>query len=199
MKDFIKRLLRENLLDELRTTQKSCFGAGCYHKVYASSQNPNRLYKMGKKDVVEEWVKIFNAAPNLFPKIYRVFPSKKTPNHFIVEIEKLDTSQAEIDFDIVARVCGSFNATIPRDTSGTIYLSQMDETKLSTLVRFIKQRGEERGDSPQEIHELINLVTKWCEYLMIITPLILDNKGHTDFHNENFGYDDDGNIKAIDV
>ncbi len=187
-------------MDELSITKKACFGVGCYHKVYKSAKNPNRLYKIGRRKDVEEWVEIFNSAPNLFPKMYRVFPSKKDLGGFVVEIEKLDTKQAEIDFDTVAGICGYFNATIPRHhDDGRIYLSQMDKEKLNTLLRFIKQRGEKRGDSTQEIDELINLVIKWCEYLMIITPLVLKYKDSTDFHSENFGYDNNGNIKAIDV
>lgn len=194
MKDFIKKLLRESLLDELSTTDKCAFGSGCYHTVYTSAKNPNRLYKVGQRNVVEEWVNIFNASPNLFPKIYRVFPSKKDPRYFIVEIEKLNTIYAEQDFTAVADITREFNRT-NYTINDNIYLSELDAKKVDKLVQFIK--GGRR--TPQDAEDLINLVTKWCKYLMTITPLILEYKEHTDFHGGNFGYDNNGNIKAIDV
>ena len=194
MKDFIKKLLREHLVDELSTTNKCVFGSGCYHTVYTSAKNPNRLYKVGLGNVVDEWVRIFNASPNLFPKVYRVFPSKKDPRYFIVEIEKLNTTYAEQDFTTVAEISGNFNRT--KDTyNDRIYLSELDEEKVGKLIQFIKDRRY----AEQETNELINLVTKWCRYLITITPLIQEHKEYTDFHGGNFGYDNNGNIKAIDV
>ena len=191
MKDFIKKLLREHLVDELSTTNKCVFGSGCYHTVYTSAKNPNRLYKVGQRSVVEEWVRIFNASPNLFPKIYRVFPSKKDPRYFIVEIEKLNTKYAHDDFETLEQTIYAYNKAYDE----RMYLRSLDENKVARLVQFIKGKGY----AEQDTNERISLVTKWCEYLITITPLVHEHKAGTDFHSGNFGYDNNGNIKAIDV
>ena len=58
MKDFIKKLLRETL-DEIKTKEKELFGSGDFHHVYRFNRFPDRLFKIGKKETVKEWVYIF--------------------------------------------------------------------------------------------------------------------------------------------
>jgi len=79
MKDLIKKLLRENLLDELSITDKPVYGHGMEHKLYASKSNPNILYKVGDKPTVLLWSKLFKSNPSLFPKVFKVGPIKNNP------------------------------------------------------------------------------------------------------------------------
>ena len=87
MKNLIKRLLKESL-EEMSIKPKKEFGKGTFHKVYSSNRNPDRLYKIGDEDTVDEWVDTFKEYPQYFPKIYRVFSYSKDPSLKVVEIEK---------------------------------------------------------------------------------------------------------------
>jgi len=190
MKDWIKQILKETL-DELSTKEKDPFGAGCYHRVYTSVKNPNMLYKVGDRDIVEGWVRIFKKYPDMFPKVYRVFPFKKNPNYWVVEIEKLDRDRAEKEFkeldDFVYNCELTYKGLVIRFSR--IYL----EGYLSTVINNIKTHGVEG------LQKYIPLLEKWADYLDRLAKILEVENDYPDFHEGNFAYDSNNNIKAIDI
>jgi hypothetical protein len=191
MKDWIKVILRETL-DELSTTLKPEFGAGMYHTVFPSKKNPNILYKMGKERIVKEWTNIFNKHPDLFPKVYRVFPSKKYPNNWVAEVEKLDSARAEKEFNQLDEII----ATSWLSNKGLrIFLTNIyREGSLEIVKNYIQNEGVDA------VQKYIPLIEKWAILITKIKNVAkaeLDE--YPDIHAGNFAYDSHNNIKAIDI
>lgn len=187
MKDIIKKLLKETL-DELSTKDKPLFGSGMYHRVFSTNKNPNVLYKVGSKNVVQNWVNIFKRYPQYFPKIYRVFPLKKDPRYWSVEIEKMDTKQAEMDLKRMDDFLYS-NANNFECDGEFISIHNFFKTECFQVLK------EHINDK-----ELLNLFEKWGKFLSEAYPIIEDElNDYPDIHSGNVAYTESGDIKFIDI
>ena len=187
MKEFIKKLLRETL-DEM--TPKPVFGQGDFHKIYHSVKHPDRLYKVGDEETVDGWVDTFKRYPKYFPKVYRVFPYAKNPIYTVVEIEKLETSQASLELKKIDKFlidwCGNIEC-------GNDFVSILNffEDECWEEVEYIAEKK-----SP----EILPLLNKWGNFLSEVTPLVQrDTFKDLDLHFGNVAYDAQGNIKLIDI
>lgn len=201
MKNWIKKSLKKYLKEAIST--KPVYGSGFSHTIFKSNKYPNRLFKIGTKYTVEYWVDIFEKYPKFFPKVYRVFPSKKDPNYLIVEIEKLNTTDAERDF--------KFMTDFLRNAK--IYMTYDDETEdedRGEIIKFTyfpiypkdllldKLRDFIYGNKIS--HEVYLLFEKWIEFINeLVDATRNDLRGFLDFHAGNYAYDNNGNLKCIDI
>ncbi len=198
MKIWIKKQLRESL-NEMKPIPKPEFGSGIQHTVFKSKQDPNRLYKIGKKSTVEAWVKIFNENPEIFPKIYRVFPSKKNQYYWIVEIEKLNTELAKKDFSLAAKNLSEF--TRQKYDAG-IWLARIDN-----LDDYIQNFNEFMYDFEHYLREIYkdeSTIRKCLEWVETVYKIYKNLETRYDYydkdiHSDNVAYDNNGNIKIIDI
>lgn len=190
MKDWIKKHLKESL-EEITTKPKSVFGAGAYHKVYRSKQHPDRLYKIGDEDSVDEWLPTFQEYPKYFPKVYRVFPYKKNPKMKVVEIEMLDTSKAKVDLNKIDNFLLSISDQV--DCGGE-FINVMNFFEYECLNKVIV--AAQATNKP----EILPILYKWAKYLSAVSPIIEKDLGRPlDLHIGNVAYDKQGNIKMIDI
>jgi hypothetical protein len=188
MKDWLKQHLREGLKE---VEQKKIFGSGNFHNVYSSKKNPDRLYKIGHERNVYEWVDIFNDYPEFFPKIYRVFPYSKDPEYTVVEIEKLDTSKAKLDYKIVEDFLEDNSDRLQCNGEFITTSNFFEEPCFDSVISL----AEEYNDP-----NLTMLLEKWGEYIGTIYNIVRKNMGRNlDLHYGNVAYDKDGNIKMIDI
>lgn len=195
MKQWIKQRLKESL-EEVSITPKPIFGSGVQHTVLKSHKHPDRLYKIGRKNDVEFWSKIFQENPKIFPKVYRIFPSKKNPYYYIAEIEKLDTVNAEADFDMVNQVIKNF----PKGAYSLPHIHKIDNYYPNGHMGFLRDFKvylNEIRPSDADMKKIL----KWTKTIYTMYKY-LENKYDyfdRDLHSQNVAYDMNKNIKIIDI
>ena len=198
---LLKNIIK-NILKEVRTKEKSKYGQGMEHIIYPSKNHPNRLFKIGEREIVEQWVKIFRSNPNLFPKIYRagkISDSRdKRINGYYVEIEKLDTDRAIKEWEELenkleeAGIIDFEDGEFGRDITD-IYINYEDDQKtITNIATKLKQYDIKSYD----------LFIKWFKLFKECQKSIEKVVGHetlVDAHKYNFGYGEDGNLKCLDI
>ncbi len=195
MKQLIKQLLREGLVDELSTMAKPVYGSGTEHKLYSSKTNPNVLYKVGKRTGVEKWVKLFRSNVSIFPKIYKV--GNLDERLMYVQIEKLNTNRAENEWEQIAIELLNLNIL-------TKYYNGVEKVRaLASLYIDILSGGieyEEVYHALEGTPKLQQLFLNWVLFISKATDYV-ENNGYRglDLHSGNFAYDSSGNIKCVDV
>ena len=187
MKDLIKKLLRETL-DEIR--EKPLFGKGQFHHVYQSKKYPNRLFKIGNEETVDEWISTFREYPKYFPKVYRSFPYIKDPSLIVVEIEKLDTKRAERELSDIDEFLF--------DEAGGM---ECNDGFITILDFFEVDCYEILKDTAYEYNKNFAIILdKWVKFLQEVAPIIKMQLGRDlDLHVGNVAYDAQGNLKLIDI
>lgn len=190
MKTWIKQILRENL-DEIAPKPKPIFGSGAFHNVYTSSKNPDKLYKMGRKRVVERWVNIFKRDEKYFPKVYRVFPSSKDPDIFIVEIEKLNTYRAAKELGELDMFLINISDSVHCNDEFIHSLNFFEGPCFEKVISAANMTNK-----PQ----LVPILYKWAKFLTGVKRVIGDDlRRELDLHAGNVAYDNNGNLKMIDI
>lgn len=196
----LKQLILEEL-KEVKSTQKTKVGQGIEHSIYPSRKHPDRLLKVGQKDVVEEWVKVFQSNPNIFPKIYRVgkLNYKNADSEiFFVEIEKLDTKKAESEWDLLHEKLEQLGMIdeefgfYGRDFTD-IYLNHGED---KDIIKHILNALKDKDKNTYEIFIKWFSLIKKCEEA---NNKILGKDSFVDAHKYNFGYDSKGNLKCLDL
>ena len=188
MKEFLKNRVKESLEEvALKQQHKYPFGAGDFHKIYKFNNIPNRLFKIGKATIVDEWVDIFKEHPDLFARVYRVFPYAKDPELNVVEIERLDTNKAFAEYVFLDDLISDMNLW---DDRTPIMLNNVAEGNNLTLVlNELKDKSH-----------LVSILTKWVKLLANVIAVSEKDLGRpVDIHKGNFGYDNNGNLKALDI
>ncbi len=197
----IRKIIKGEL-KEVRTTKKVEYGKGMEHRIYPSSKYPDRLLKIGEKDIVEQWVKIFQSNPKIFPKIYRV---GKISNYqysdsdvFFVEIEKLDTNKALKEWDQLedkleeSGIIDFEDGAFGRDITDIYTNYEGDQKTITHIATELKKYNVEG----------YNLFIKWFKLFKECQKAIEIVVGHetlVDAHKYNFGYGKDGNLKCLDI
>jgi hypothetical protein len=187
MKILIKKLLRE----EIRRKEKFGDVQGVEHDLYPSETQPNVLYKVGKKELIDRWTEVFKSNPSIFPKIYRI--GKMKDGRYYVTIEKLDTKKALQEWDqmeMALELAGVLDTDVFENT--------IDQLFIDVVLGYVSKAGvlkRLKYDKPMQL-----LFDKWSKFL-IKTYKYIQKFGYNglDIHRYNFAYDSSGNIKAIDI
>jgi hypothetical protein len=175
----------EDILDELLTREKDILGQGLEHVVYPST-DPTKVYKLGETKYVKKWVPIFKAHPDLFPIIYKTGFYKGDKDITWVEMERLDTEQFEVDFEVLESIIedvSNYDGAL-----GAIKSTQNNEKDWDKLYNDIEQQDPEIADFYAKLYNNVvqtrSFKSGWFDTY--------------DFHKGQFGYDKDKNIKMLD-
>lgn len=169
-----------DILNELTTKQKELLGKGLEHYVYPS-KDPNKVFKVGETKYVNEWLPIFKAHPDLFPIIYRTGLDKDYDNVTWVEMERLDTEQFEVDFDVL-------DSILDNSILNTIKRAERNKDYFNKTVAEIRQQDDEIADFFIKLYNNVVQTKRFKSGWFDIY----------DFHKGQFGYDKKGNIKMLD-
>ena len=175
----------EDILDELLTREKDILGQGLEHVVYPST-DPTKVYKLGETRYVKEWVPIFKSRPDLFPIIYKTGFYKGDKDITWVEMERLDTEQFEVDFDVLDSIIedvSNYDGVL-----GAIKSTEYNEKEWDKLYDNIKQQDPEIADFYTDLYNNVIQTKRFKKGLF----------NTYDFHKGQFGYDDDKNVKMLD-
>jgi hypothetical protein len=197
----ILQLIREEL-KEISTSQKKRYGQGSEHIIYPSKKHPDRLFKIGDKEMVEQWVKIFRSNPKIFPKIYRVGkvsePRDKRINGCYVEIEKLDTDRAIKEWEQLedklkeSGITDFFDGAFGRNITDIYVNYEHDQKTITHIATKLKEYDV----------NAYNLFIKWFKLFKECQKSIEKVVGYgtlVDAHRYNFGYGSDGKLKCLDI
>jgi hypothetical protein len=170
-----------DILQELSTTKKDILGQGFEHNVYPS-KDPNKVIKVGETKYVKKWVEEFKSRPDLFPIIYKTGLDKDDPSIMYVVMERLDTEQFEVDFDVL-------DSILEDGILDIIKRAERSEDYFNKIVDQVKQQDEEIADF---FIKLYNNVVETKQFRSGLFSVY-------DFHKGQFGYDKKGNIKCLDL
>jgi hypothetical protein len=174
-----------DLLNELTTRQKKLVGQGLEHKVYPSN-DPDKVYKVGETKYVNKWVPIFKSNPDVFPFIYRTGFDKDGKDVTWVEMERLDTEQFEVDFDVLESILDDMSNY--DGVLGAIKVSLKNEQVRKSITSKINEQDP-------EIAQFFNKLTDVVGKTKPFKSGLFDTY---DFHRGQFGYDKKQNIKMLD-
>lgn len=171
-------------LDELRTREKEMLGQGMEHDVYPSN-DPTKVIKVGQAKYVAKWVPLFKKNPDVFPIVYK-HGLTKDPKVAYVILERLDTRNFLEDYlklKVILKKIGM---------NGGVYdavkISRYNEVKYDSIINKINDINPEISDFFIKLVDTVDAVEKLMSWY----------KGF-DFHQEQFGYDKDKNVKCLDV
>jgi hypothetical protein len=182
-----------DILNEIVTREKKSLGHGRYHKIYPHPTNPDVVYKVGLYHVMYEWVPVFKAHPDLFPKVYgdiksnvitvkRYNGEKYKKEASWVLVEKLDTKTFN---DFIEELYEFDLGTRPLAALFYVYLKGRYSDEVMTFLDNVKREAPHMYD---KCVELFDLVVKIWE----VVP-------EFDLHLFQFGYDKTGKLKCLDI
>ncbi len=173
------------VMQEIAIRPKKIFGQGMEHNVYPTS-DPNKIVKVGETKYVKRWLKDFESKPEVFPIIYRKGISRDNNNLMWVVMEKVDTEQFEVDFDVLEDLLdeeAGFYGVLPALRAG-IFNKEADKKIYSALLK----RDEEIAEFYLKLKHVVAETLPFKKGLFKVY----------DFHRGQFGYDKDNNIKMFD-
>lgn len=173
-----------DILRELNTKDKEILGQGLEHNVFPS-QDPNKVVKVGETKYVNKWVKDFKERPDLFPEIYKVGTLKDDPKRSYVVMQRLDTEQFEVDYDVLKDILSDVSHW---DVLEAIEAGERKEEVFDWIYNKIK------GQDP----EIAEFYTKLYNTVVQTKPFKNGWFDVYDFHKKQFGYDKKGNVKMLD-
>jgi len=173
-----------DILRELNTRDKEMLGQGLEHNVYPS-QDPNKVVKVGETRYVDKWVKDFKSRPDLFPKIYKVGKLKDDPKRSYVVMERLDTEQFMVDFEVLESILEDFSHW---GVLGAIEAGEHKEKVWDWIYNKIKEQDEEIADFFAKLYNNVVQTKPFKKWSLDVY----------DFHKGQFGYDKKGNVKMLD-
>lgn len=197
----ILQLIREEL-KEINIVRKKKYKQGMEHIIYPSKNHPDRLFKVGEKEMVDQWVKIFRSNPEIFPKIYRVGKISNSGDRrvkgYYVEIEKLDTDKSIEEWEELENKLEEVGITdfedgaFGRDITDIYVNYENDQKTITHIATELKQYDVKAYD----------LFIKWFKLFKECQKSIEKVTGHgtlVDAHRYNFGYGSDGKLKCLDI
>jgi len=172
-----------DILKELNTKPKQMLAQGFEHNVFPSL-NPDKVIKVGETEFVKKWVKDFQSRPDLFAIVSKVGNVKGYEDLTYVELERLDTEQFTVDFEVLESILEE----IHYDVLEAIKIGEKDEKRWNQFYEYIKKQDEEIADFFVKLYNNV-VETKPFKKGLFKTY---------DFHKGQFGYDKDHKIKMLD-
>ncbi len=177
-----------NILKEINIIKKDVYKDGISHDIYKSLNDTTKLFKVSKPDNVDvpeqdlDWITIFKENPKYFPKIFR-------SNNRGAEVEKLDAYKAFRDIvDLEQFVDELYDYGTLRNICKDIIDHKEDKKQISKIGEILK------NNEPK-------LLETYLKLLQLMSGISKINLPHTriDIHSGNFGYDNKGKLKMIDI
>lgn len=180
----VKNLVSHGDMDELQTFTKERVGKGMEHYVYPSKNNPNIVYKINQdRNRMEEWVELFKSHPHMFPKVFgdiRYSPK----GYYYIPVEKLNTKKFESEWMKYNEIClDLFNQKM----NSILYFLD-DGFAFETINKLGEQVKEHYPEWGNSFTIFLNLVSSLYEI-----------KPSADLHQKQFGYDNRGVLKCLDI
>lgn len=172
-------------LKEIRIKRKQMLGKGLEHNVYPTS-DPDKVVKVGETKYVKEWLKDFESRPDIFPIIYRKGISRDDKDQMWVVMEKVDTEQFEVDYDVLEDLLDElvgYYAVLPA-LRGGIFNKEANKKIYTALANH----DQDIADFYVKLRDVV------AETLPFKSGLFKTY----DFHRGQFGYDKKNNIKMFD-
>jgi len=169
-------------IKEVSVQNKMALGRGAMHKVYPSEINPGIVYKIGEIEDIDKWYDIFKKNPEVFPRVYRrgVTRIERRGKEYVVGyviLERLDTDSFE-------KFWGVIEEYFDYDFVSLLELNKMND---------LYEMGE-----VIEVNEGEGFYKKYMELLKLIDKIRKLVKS-PDLHGFNFGFDNKGRIKCLDI
>lgn len=173
-------------MDEVDLRRKKTLGAGAYHRVYESKKHPDKIFKVGYLDTIQETYEYFKKYPYYFPKVFGM----KKLGHMVDEtgedlyyliLEKLDTKRFMVFWTNLTFISEDL---INMSLYDLVHDVMILENEWWELLEYLKIEKKNMFDQALELYELVYELNQILEY--------------PDIHNNQFGYDKDGILKCLD-
>ncbi len=161
-------------------------GSGNYHTVYEHKTDKNKVVRVSEDGMNAEEYKHFAKYPDKFPIVYGV----NTQEEFAI-LEKLNT--AEVGFDL-----GWIEVELENEGWDLTPYNSVDNMGLVTfdifhnLEKFKSVVDKQTGDGDRLIAQMYYDFLKWLHDTEK-NPFLLD------VNDNNFGYDEQGRLKMLDI
>jgi len=183
----MKVIITEDQYSVIR--KKGLLGRGAMHKVYPSEINPDMVYKIGEKEIVDMWYDIFRRYPNIFPRVYkrgvtRVKEFGKEMEVSYVMLERLDTERSKREWGDINRYIVENNLAISFGGLMVDYKNSIED--IVKIYEYMEENGE---DWLSEVYKRF----------VVLIGKVVDVYGDADIHDDQFGYDSRGRLKCLDL
>jgi len=195
---YRSELSKTNLLNELNIQDKTIVNHGVEHNIYKSIKYPNKLIKVGPDFIVNEWYYMFEENPDIFPKVYGMYPLK---NREWINKIGIKPSQETNFFD--------------ESEYYYVVIEELDTKKFMNLWNQMNEANEEINDvSLLDMMEFDGYEDKWeilldhtkdstisndIEMFYSLIQRLHEVKDSPDLHEKQFGFDSEGILKALDI
>ena len=194
-------------------------GSGVDHVVFTATDDSNIVYKIGPRIAINYWFDDFKKNPDLFPKVYKrgrttmklkseksiitnkgqykTFPVGTILPLEYVKLEKLNTERVEKEWDALDRM---FEDIMEIDDWGFLDFLIMHMTNTPKA----KANGY---DNDKTLNHIATQVKKqypglykiFLSYINLTDKIMNIRSGVPDLHKYNFGYDNKGKLKCLDL
>jgi hypothetical protein len=176
----------EREVDEVKVKEKSPLGSGIQHKVYESKRYPDKVFKVGLLDSVQDAYQFFKNYPYLFPKVYGYKKLGEMKDDFgndlyYIILEKLDTKSFVTLWRKLAPICKN---VIGESFYMLVYDLMYKETEWIEFLDHLKDNEKDVYEKALELYQLVYEINE-----------IYDGP---DIHDGQFGYDKEGVLKCLD-
>lgn len=185
-------------LTELNIKDKEIINHGVEHNIYRSIKHPNKLIKVGPDFIVNEWYYMFEENPDIFPKVYGMYPLK---NREWIKRIGVQPSQETNFFD----ESEYYYVVIEElDTKRFLNLwNQMDETNREvndvSLFDMLEYDGYEDSWNNLLDHVKDSTIYNEVNTFHSLIERLHEVKDSPDLHQKQFGFDSEGVLKALDI
>jgi hypothetical protein len=185
-------------INELNIKDKKILNYGVEHNIYRSIKHPNKLIKVGPDFIVNEWYDMFEENPDIFPKVYGMYPLKNREwirrigiqhgqmNNFFEESEYYYVMIEELD---TKRFLNLWNQM--EETNG-----EVNDVGLSEMMEYY---GYEENWDKLLGHVKDSTIFNEVNAFYSLIKRLHEVKDNPDLHQKQFGFDSEGVLKALDI
>jgi predicted transglutaminase-like cysteine proteinase len=185
-------------VNELNIKDKTIVNYGVEHNIYRSIKYPNKLIKVGPDFIVNEWYYVFEENPDLFPKVYGMYPLKNREwikrigiqhsqmNNFFDESEYYYVVIEELDTKRFLNLWNQMN-----EVNGKV-----NKVKLIDMMEY--DGYEDNWDNLLD-HVKDSSIYNEIDMFYSLIKRLHDVKDGPDLHERQFGFDSKGVLKALDI
>ncbi len=201
---YPKEMNKSQTTNELNIKDKTIINHGVEHNIYKSIKYPNKLIKVGPDFIVNEWYYMFEENPDIFPKVYGMYPLKNREwirkigikwfqqhnffdesEYYYVVIEELDTNKFLNLWNRMNDVNKEVN----------------DVNKPPSFLFYMINNPYKYEDNWDKLlnHTKDTTISNEVEMFYSLIKKLHEVKDGPDLHQGQFGFDSEGVLKALDI